>query len=244
MELFDSSRQGLDFIFRYGHVVSGVAWIGLLWFFNFVQTPAYAELSDGARSEALRKLTLRALWWFRWAAMSTFLFGLALVFVKENLGDYFETGTGYAITTGMLFGVTMFLNVWFVIWPNQKVVIASAEAVAGGGSANPEAPAAAKAAGRASRCNTFFSATMLWFMIYAVHHPGAQRAEDLTNKGVYMAILLILWLFIELNAIGKLGGYDSAFNKLVFDKHRNTMVAGFGLLAFVYIALYELMLLN
>ena len=63
--------------FRYGHVLSGITWIGLLYFFNFVQVPAFAELSDGARSEALRKLTFRALWWFRYAALATFLFGLA-----------------------------------------------------------------------------------------------------------------------------------------------------------------------
>ena len=69
---------------RAGHILAGVTWIGLLYFFNFVQVPAYAELSDGARSEALRKLTFRALWWFRYAALLTFLFGIVLVGIYSS----------------------------------------------------------------------------------------------------------------------------------------------------------------
>ena len=125
---------------RYGHVLAGVTWIGLLYFFNFVQVPAYAELSDGARSEALRKLTFRALWWFRYAALLTFLFGLMLLVIQgdgENMDLYFEGAHGTAILTGMLFGITMFLNVWGVIWRNQKIVIGNAENVAAGGEAEP-----------------------------------------------------------------------------------------------------------
>ena len=81
---------------RRGHVLAGVTWIGLLYFFNFVQVPAYAELSDGARSEALRKLTFRALWWFRYAALLTFLFGLLLVAIQgdgENMDLYLDGPT-------------------------------------------------------------------------------------------------------------------------------------------------------
>ncbi len=72
---FFESNGGLEFIARWLHILAGIAWIGLLYFFNFVQTPAFAELSPGARNEAFDKLTWRALWWFRWAAMSTFLLG-------------------------------------------------------------------------------------------------------------------------------------------------------------------------
>ena len=81
MEIFENFADPsgpLSFLTRFAHVLAGVTWIGLLYFFNFVQVPAYAELSDGARSEALRKLTFRALWWFRYAALLTFLFGLLL----------------------------------------------------------------------------------------------------------------------------------------------------------------------
>lgn len=237
MELFDSTRNGLDFLFRYGHVLSGVTWIGLLYFFNFVQVPAFAELSDGARSEALRKVTWRALWWFRYAALATFLFGLALILVKDDIGDYFESAPGYSISTGMLFGITMFVNVWGIIWRNQKVVIGSAETVAAGGQANPDAPASAKKAARASRANTFMSFTMLWFMIYTPHMAGGQ---DLQNKGLYMAFLLVVWAFVEASALGFIGGLDSAFNKAVFDKHRDTILWGLVFLVVFYIIGWEL----
>ena len=151
MELFEDfadPNQALEFLSRFGHVLSGLTWIGLLYFFNFVQTPPMPELSDGARSEALRKLTFRALWWFRYAALMTFLFGIVIVGIQsaEENSNYLEGPKGTAIMTGMLFGITMFLNVWGIIWRNQKVVIGNAETVAGGGAANPDAPAAAKAA--------------------------------------------------------------------------------------------------
>lgn len=239
MELFDTTRLGFDFLFRYGHVLAGITWIGLLYYFNFVQVPAFAELSDGARSEAVRKLALRALWWFRWAAMATFLFGLLLIMVKDQVGDYFESSQGYAISTGMLFGITMFANVWLVIWPNQRIVIGSAEAVANGGQADPNAAGAAKKAARASRANTFMSFTMLWFMIYTPHLAGGQ---ELQNKPLYMILLLLVWAFIEGSALGLIGGLDSPFNKLVFDKHRDTITYGVLLLVVWYLIGWELII--
>lgn len=243
MELFDNFGDdvggGLDMILRSGHVLVGVAWIGLLYFFNFVQVPAFAELSDGARSEALRKLTFRALWWFRWAALATFLFGLGLVLSKDDIGEYFESAQGYSITTGMLFGITMFLNVWGVIWPNQKVVIGSAETVASGGQANPDAPASAKKAARASRANTFMSFTMLWFMIYTPHFASALTEPD--GKAAYMIFLVVVWAFVEASALGFIGGLDSPFNKAVFDKHRDTITYGLLFLLFVYFVGWELL---
>ena len=236
MELFNDARQGLDFVFRYGHVLSGIAWIGLLYFFNFVQVPAYAELSDTARSEALRKLTFRALWWFRYAALATFLFGLALILVKEEIGDYFESSQGLSISTGMLFGITMFANVWMIIWPNQKIVIGSAETVAGGGQANPDAPTAAKKAARASRANTFMSFTMLWFMVFTPHFAPAFAYD---NEGIYYVFLLVAWAFVEFSALGFIGGLDSPFNKLAFDDHKRTIILGFVYLVLIYIVGWE-----
>jgi uncharacterized membrane protein len=240
VELFDDpARNGLDFIFRYAHVLSGVTWIGLLYFFNFVQTPAYAELSDGARSEALRKLTFRALWWFRWAAFATFVFGLALVLVKDEIGDYFDSSSGVSISTGMLFGITMFLNVWGIIWRNQKIVIGSAETVAAGGQADPAAAGAAKKAARASRANTFMSFTMLWFMVFTPHFAPNFSDE---NSGIYFLLLLVCWAFIEASALGYIGGLDSPFNKLVFDKHQDTIRYGILFLVVFYIVGWELIL--
>ncbi len=247
MEIFDAFAEPsgpLSFLTRSAHVLAGVTWIGLLYFFNFVQVPAYAELSDGARSEALRKLTFRALWWFRYAALLTFLFGVLLVGIQgdgENIDVYLSGGAGTAILTGMLFGITMFLNVWGVIWRNQKIVIGNAETVAGGGEANPDAPAAAKRAARASRCNTLFSIPMLFFMLFTAH--GGWFDFDSTNSTVvYWVLVLALWAFMEASALGLVGGLDNAFNKTAFDKHRDTIVGGFVLLAIIYFVGWELLL--
>ena len=239
MELFDDARQGLDFIFRYGHVLSGITWIGLLYYFNFVQVPAFAELSDTARPEAIRKVAFRALWWFRYAALATLLFGLALILVKDEIGDYFESSQGLSISTGMLFGLTMFANVWMIIWPNQRIIIGSAEAVAAGGQPNPDAAAAGKKAGRASRANTFMSFTMLWFMVFTPHFAPVFPYE---NEGIYYIFLLVCWAFIEGSALGFIGGLDSPFNKLAFDKHQNTIQFGLAFLVIFYIVGWELII--
>jgi uncharacterized membrane protein len=244
-ENFADPNMGLSVLTRTAHVLAGVTWIGLLYFFNFVQVPAYAELSDGARSEALRKLTFRALWWFRYAALLTFLFGLMLLAIQgdgENMDLYLSGVGGTAILTGMLFGITMFLNVWGVIWRCQKVVIGNAENVAAGGEANPDAPAAAKRAARASRCNTLFSIPMLWFMVFAAHGAVFFGDGDLPSTIGYWVLVLVVWAFIEASALGLIGGIDSAFNKAAFDKHQNTIWFGFGLLAVVYFVGWELIL--
>ena len=155
--------------------------------------------------------------------------------------DVYLSGIGgTAILTGMLFGITMFLNVWGVIWRNQKIVIGNAENVANGGEANPEAPAAAKRAARASRCNTLFSITMLFFMVFAAH--GAVWFDAIGGTAVYWLLVLVLWAFIEASALGLVGGIDSAFNKAAFDKHTNTIWFGFGLLAIIYFVGWELLL--
>ena len=246
MEIFTDFAEPsgpLSVLMRYSHVLAGVTWIGLLYFFNFVQVPAYAEFSDSARSEGLRKLTFRALWWFRYAAVLTVLFGLLLLAIQgdgENMDLYLDGANGTAILTGMLLGLTMFVNVWGVIWRNQKVVIGNAETVAGGGAANPEAPAAAKRAARASRCNTLFSIPMLWFMVFAAH-PDWFRAEIGSTVG-YWVLVLVLWAFIEASALGFVGGIDNAFNKAAFDKHRDTIVGGFVLLLVLYFVGWELIL--
>jgi len=232
---------------RAGHILVGITWIGLLYYFNFVQTPAFAELSDGARGEALRKITFRALWWFRWAALATFLFGLLIISVQEMSGDsnYFSGQRGTAILTGMLFGITMFLNVWGVIWRAQKVIIGSAESVANGGEPDPRAtPELAKSAARMSRTNTFFSFTMLWFMVFAAHGAGFWGTDGTVVGGtiVYWLFVLILWAFVELSGLGLIGGLDSPFNKLAFNDHKKTIAYGFAYLAVIYIIGWELLL--
>ena len=117
------SSFGLDYIFRWVHFLAGITWIGLLYYFNFVQTEYFKEAEAEHRSGAIQKLVPRALWWFRWGAMITFLTGVAML-------AYRHTGISYDITVGATLGTLMFLNVWLIIWPNQKIVIASATQVA------------------------------------------------------------------------------------------------------------------
>jgi uncharacterized membrane protein len=252
MELFNrffDPGGAFETLSRAGHILSGITWIGLLYYFNFVQTPAFTKLSDGARGEALRNITWRALWWFRWGAAATFLFGLLIISVQDmEDGAYFSGQRGTAILTGMLLGTTMFLNVWGVIWRVQKVMIASAESVANGGPPDPRAtPEFAKRAARASRTNVFFSFTMLWFMVFAAHGAGFWGVEDgftgeVGGTIVYWLLVLVLWAFVELNGLGLIGGLDSPFNKLVFDDHKKTIIYGFVFLAVVYFIGWELLL--
>jgi uncharacterized membrane protein len=249
MELFNrffDPGGAFETLSRAGHILAGITWIGLLYYFNFVQTPAFTKLSDGARGEALRNIAWRALWWFRWAAAATFLFGLLIISVQEmEDGAYFSGQRGTAILTGILFGTTMFLNVWGVIWRAQKVIIGSSQSVADGGEADPRAtPELAKTAARASRTNTFFSFTMLWFMVFAAHGAGFWGTDGTEVGGtlVYWLFVLVLWAFVEASGLGLIGGLDSAFNKLVFDDHRKTITYGFVFLAVIYLVGWELLL--
>ena len=249
---FFKSGGGLQILARWGHVLAGIAWIGLLYFFNFVQTPAFAELSPQARNEAFDKITWRALWWFRWAAMATFLLGLLMLGIYSSdtptgAPNYADptTAKGASILTGVLFAVTMLANVWLVIWPNQKIVIGSVRQQLAGGEADPGQPAAAKKGARASRTNTFFSITMLWFMVFTTHFaPLYATAGDLKNTAIYWLIVIVLWAFVEASALGLIGGLDSAFNKFVFDDHKKTIIYGFVYWAVIFFIGWEVILKN
>ena len=131
----------IAYLFRWIHFFAGIAWIGLLYYFNFVQTEYFKEADPAAKASAISKLVPRALGWFRYGALFTFLSGLALA-------GFLGAATNFYISIGMLLGTLMFLNVWLIIWPNQKTVIASNEQVLAGGEPMPEAAAAL---GRARR---------------------------------------------------------------------------------------------
>jgi uncharacterized membrane protein len=244
---FADPGGGGEMLGRYVHYLAGVTWIGLLYYFNFVQTPAFAEVSDATRSEAMRTITWRALWWFRFGALLTFLSGVWILGIQKYLGSdvdlFWKTPQGVSILIGAGFATTMFLNVWLVIWPAQQVVIGSARTVADGGEANPEAAASAKKAARASRTNTLFSIPMLFFMGFTSHYSGAYTGAD--GNGPY-AIVIVLFLailaVIELTALGMIGGYDSPLAKQLFDKHRDTITAGFVVWAILLIVGYELII--
>ncbi len=186
----------LEFIFRWAHVVFGVVWIGMLYYFNFVQTEYFKEAEkEAALPDAKAKLAPRALWWFRWGAMYTFLTGLILLYM---VGAHNTFAGNYAVLwVGALAGILMFLNVWLVIWPNQQIVL-------GLNGKTGDGPAAAAKAGLASRTNTLFSGPMLFGMLGSKH----LLIDGPDGLGFYISILLIL--AIEANALfGKTGPMTS-----------------------------------
>jgi uncharacterized membrane protein len=241
------SQPGIAFGFRWLHVVAGIAWIGLLYYFNFVQVPAFAAFGDEgkARNIAIDKVARKALWWFRWAAVSTFVTGILITLLTKNyFNDGFgKSGRGLAISTGMLLGTIMLLNVWGVIWRNQKVVLANAANVLAGGEANPDAPAAGRRALMASRQNTIFSVSMVWFMLYTQHGPRAGASDIAGSKmGPYWLITLVIIAVMELNALGMMpwkAQPNKGLNAMYDGKGvQNPLIAAFGLWA-IFLILTE-----
>jgi len=201
VELALLSDNALAFLLRWAHLLAGITWIGLLYYFNFVQGEYFKEADGGAKSDAIQKLVPRALWWFRWGAMFTLLSGLLLIYVKHL--------SGMGIMIGSTMGIIMFLNVWLIIWPNQKIVIASAKQVAAGGEALPEAAGALAKAGLASRTNTLFSIPMLFFMASSVH-LGQLQTSIHSASGASMAVVFGLIILLALNGVvGKTGPFTS-----------------------------------
>jgi uncharacterized membrane protein len=246
LDIFDN--YGLNFLTRYAHVLAGITWIGLLYYFNFVQVPAFAAFDAGARNQAIDKLASRALWWFRWAAVATFLFGLLIGLIPLAGQDdgsfltdgYFKGEQGISIATGMLLGITMFLNVWGVIWRNQKKVIANARNVLAGGEADPTAADAGRAAALASRQNVIFSIPMLMFMVATSHFfasTGHFTTDD--NRVVYWIITAVLWGVLELNCLGVIGGKGQNITNWMYEDHKRAIAVGF-VLAVVWYVLWEL----
>ena len=136
----------------------------------------------------------------------------------------------------------MFLNVWLVIWPNQQIVIGSARNVLAGGEPDARAADAGKKGARASRANTFFSISAVWFMVFTSHFSPLYDYPSAGQKAIYWVFLLAIVGFVEANALGKVGGYDSTFNTKVFDQHRTTIIGGFALWAVLFIIGWELIL--
>ena len=186
----------IDYFARFSHIVFGIAWIGLLYYFNFVQGGYLAKASDEAKISAFTGLVPSALWWFRWAALLTFLTGLYLVHRILSL-DMFTEDT---LIAGLM-GTLMAANVWFIIWPNQKIVIKSNESLRDGGEPDPNQGSAAAAALLASRTNTMFSIPMVATMVSSAHGGLGGRGDEITAESYGMFGLLALILIIELNAI-------------------------------------------
>jgi uncharacterized membrane protein len=169
----------LDILFRWLHVIAGITWIGHLYFFNFVNIQLQASIDDATKKAVNPQLMPRALWWFRWGAMVTFILGLVLF----TINYMYVPGVGFGpnanfsnemgitaraiwIMLGAFFGTWMWFNVWFLIWPTQKIIL--------GGKASPDQlPALRAKAGKYSRWNTFFSGPMLFGMLAPNHYGSA-----------------------------------------------------------------------
>lgn len=197
MDLAILEHSAIGFLLRWIHILAGVTWIGLLYYFNFCQVPYFKEADGGAKSDAIQKLVPRVLWWFRWGAMFTFLSG-ALLLLFYGLG-------GYGIWVGAILGTLMFLNVWLIIWPNQRVVIENAKQTAQGGEPLPGAADALAKAGLASRTNTLFSIPMLFMMASSRHLTGINT--PIGDAGIASLVLVLgVIALLEVNGvIGKQG---------------------------------------
>jgi uncharacterized membrane protein len=243
VELF--TRYGFTSALRWLHVLFGITWIGLLYYFNFVQVPSFAQLSPAARNEAIQKLASRALWWFRWAAVGTAIFGLLISGATEDYyQDFFKRANGVSILLGMIIALVMLGNVWMYIWPNQKIVIANAAGVLEGREPLPEAAAAGRRAFLPSRQNTLFSVSMLWFMVGTAHfYNGADFASSVSGGKVaaFLVISLLIVAVLEANALGFLGGTGPSPLRWPYESVRNVIISAFVLWAVLWI-LSELLL--
>jgi len=159
--------EWFTFLFRWLHVLSGVMWIGLLWYFNFVQIPSMKKIPDEQKPAISKVIAPEALFWFRWAALSTVVTGLILATMNGYILDALTLGIAdglrksAAIGFGMWLGLIMAYNVWFVIWPNQQKALGLVEVAAA------DKPKAARTAMLFSRANTMLSIPMLYAMVSA-----------------------------------------------------------------------------
>ena len=148
------------FFMRWLHVLSGVMWIGLLWYFNFVQIPSMPKIPDEQKPAIGKVIAPEALFWFRWAALATLVTGLLLAWMNGFIGALFTFQPPYtAIAIGMWLGIIMAFNVWVIIWPNQKKALGIVQVEAA------EKAAAARMAMLTSRFNTMLSIPMLYCMV-------------------------------------------------------------------------------
>ena len=197
-----------SFLMRWIHVIAGIVWIGHLYFFNFVNVPLQGALDDAAKKAVNPKLMPRALWWFRWGAMITFLAGLVLFtttymytpgqgfgansnFTEVITGNL--TGRAVWVLMGMLFGTIMWFNVWFVIWPAQKALLS-------GKVPQDQIPNVRKRALLFSRINTYLSGPMLFGMLAPAHYGAVNGVTLLVAVLVGVAVI-----WASINSSSKVG---------------------------------------
>ncbi len=219
---------GVLLLLRWLHIFFGIIWIGHLYYFNFVQGSFFAETDATTKNNATQKLVPRALWWFRWGAMWTVVTGWTYIAMRgHNEGAaLFQSSWGITILTGAVLGTFMWYNVWFVIWPKQKIVIESATLVAQGKQALAEAAGAGARSGVASRTNTLFSIGLLFFMASA-SHLGINVDPYTYKFGLYILLAGIVIVGLEANALfGKPGPMTTV---------KGVITSGFALTAILYV---------
>ncbi|HTL69935.1 MAG TPA: urate hydroxylase PuuD [Candidatus Eisenbacteria bacterium] len=195
--------SNIQFFLRWLHVLFGIIWIGHLYFFNFVNVPLQGVLDDATKKLVNAKLILRALWWFRWGAMVTFITGwliFTLVYMYSPDAGFgptalFMTPDGIAsravwILFGMTLGTIMWFNVWFVIWPAQKSMFQ-------GKVAAENLPAVRKRALLASRLNTFLSAPLLFAMLAPQDYGSVNLVTLVAVSAIGAAVI---WHFIKISS--------------------------------------------
>ena len=190
----------LTIILRWLHFVAGITWIGLLYFFNLVNVPWQKGLDGATKGKVVPSLMPPALWWFRWAATATVVAGiLLLAMMVRDAGTFanFANGSfkeqGRTILLGGILGLVMWYNVWFIIWPNQRRIIAATENTAKtGASAPPEQPKWARTAFLASRTNFVLSMPML-AMMASSSHLGSFR--DAVVLGLATTVVALVWVW-------------------------------------------------
>ncbi len=156
-----------ELFFRWAHFLAGITWIGLLYYFNFVQVPFLKAVTPDAKAEAFKHLVPRALLWFRYAALVTWLTGAIILMTRGVLIEAFTfQGASAVIGMGAWLGTIMLFNVWVIIWPNQQKVLGLVPATP------EEKTRAARMAFLASRTNTMLSIPMLFFMGSSSHMPA------------------------------------------------------------------------
>lgn len=202
MELI-TTKQGIFFLLKWSHFMFGIAWIGMLWYFNFVQGPFFAETDANTKTAATQKLVPRALWYFRWGAAFTVLSGLLMIGLHFHMSglsgaEWIVSSWAVQIFPGVLMGLVMAANVWFVIWPRQKMAIAAAN-----GEKVENLPVLARRAFLASRTNTLFSIGMLFFMAAGRNLPGNFRPD---NAGIFFGAVTALVALVEINALTATNG--------------------------------------
>ncbi len=199
------SGASAEFWLRWFHTFFGILWIGHLYYFNFSQMGFMSEADAATKSVVFQKLTPRTMKYFRYGALFTFLTGWGMIGHKMGaMGIPATSAWGTVILTGGLIGTLMFLNVWLIIWPANKLIIENAVRTSKGESALPGIADLASRAAIASRTNTLFSVPMLFFMTAASHL--SVTLSDQASLVPYWSVFTILIGAIEFNAIkGKMG---------------------------------------